>query len=351
MHIVHALFTKYKGGLEQAYINDTKALIATGHRITAFVRADAPYIGELRECVSEVRTFMPRGFYDFRAIIKMFHELARLRPDAVIAHNGRAIQLMFFACVGLKIPVVGVSHSYKTRRIKKCDALIVLSEHMRQHFEKKGYPAAKMRVIPNLLHLPNEPHFQQRRKPIVIGAIGRFTGEKGFDDLLLALRIVKLNGFEFKAIIAGDGPLAEDLKAKAKHHEVDSHIEWAGWVKNKTAFYRSLDILCLPSLKDSFPMVLLEALTHKVPILATDVPGAISMLHDGEDGLIVPRGQPIAFARELIRMIENQELCSYMAEGGWQTVQQYGFSHVAGRWNEVLGELLPQPDHSKQDQA
>jgi len=158
MHILHVLFTRYRGGLEQAYVNDTEALTAKGHKVTALLRSDAPYKDEVAGRAARMLTANPNGFYDILAIARIRKMLRRLQPNAIIAHNGRAIALLAYASWGLDIPLIGVSHSYKTVRAFHADHLVVLSEHMRTHFLQEGF-TKPITVIPNLMHLPPKPSF------------------------------------------------------------------------------------------------------------------------------------------------------------------------------------------------
>ena len=346
MHILHALFTRYRGGLEQAYVNDTEALASRGHRVTALLRSDAPYREEAAAKADAVLSVNPNGFYDILAILKIRKILKRLRPDCIVAHNGRAITLLAYAAWGLKIPLLGVSHSYKTARAFHADMLVVLSEHMREHFAEAGF-SKPMAVIPNLMHLPSEPMFNVPAGRIVIGAIGRFSEEKGFADFFQALAELKRTGVDFRVRLGGDGPELANLKALEASLGLGGSIEWLGWVKDKAGFYRGLNILCIPSREDSFPMVLLETLAHGVPIVATDAPGPASILTDGVNGFLVPRRDAKSMAHALHRLATEPKLAEWMAAEGVLKARDFGFENVAAQWDEVLQEFLsPSPSPS-----
>jgi len=338
MHILHVLFTRYRGGLEQAFVNDTEVLAAKGHRVTALVRHDAPYREELAAHADNIITLSPNGFYDIFAIAKIRMQLRRLRPDCIIAHNGRAIALLAYASWGLHIPLLGVSHSYKTARAFHADILVVLSEHMKAHFVAAGF-AKPIIVIPNLMHLPPKPAFKKPGSPIVIGALGRLSEEKGFADFFHALQELKKMGLDFRLHLGGDGPELAHLKSLEVSLGLQGLIEWQGWVQDKAAFYRELDIMCLPSREDSFPMVLLETLAHGVPIIATDAPGPISILTDGMNGLLVPRQDPLSLAQALYKVATQPALAEKLATGGWKKAQDFGFENVAGQWDAVIPAL------------
>jgi len=346
MHILHALFTHVQGGLGQAHVNTTEALIAKGHQVTALMHPDSPYCGAVTALGAQLVTIKPTGFYDVFAVWKMRRLLKQLRPDIIVAHNSRAIALLSLAAKGTGIAVCGVSHSYKTARTKRADSLVVLSEHMRQNFIRGGY-TKHIDVIPNFIHLPEMPSMPAFRKPVVIGSIGRFTPEKGFDDLICALGELKQMGVAFVARLGCDGEERAKLEALSKKLGLTDCLHFDGWIKDAKAFYKELDIFCLPSLEESFPLVILEALAYGVPIVATDTPGPITMLSDNVTGVLVPRGDVKAMAKALQRLATQPDMAARMAEAGWQRVQSYGFSAVADLWDAALKNLISDGDPSK----
>ena len=340
MHILHALFTPGNGGLEASYLDTTEALSSKGHRITALLRPHAPYLPQVKQVAAEVFTAQPTGFYDIITAWKIHRILLRLRPDLIIAHNARAIALLSLAATGTGIRVCGVSHSYKTARAIRADALVVLTPHMREHFIKAGYPEEKLHIIPNLIRLPESLALKPRSTPIVIGALGRLTKEKGFNDLLKALSFLKQEGVNFTAHIGGQGEESSALHQLAESLGLSANVIWDGWVKDKHAFYQKLDVMCVPSLKESFGLVVLEALAHGVPVIATDAPGPANILTSDLNGLLVPRGDSQAMAKAIQKLAEKPELAAQLAESGWQRAQDFSFKKVATQWDDMLRLLV-----------
>ena len=328
------------GGLEQAFINTTEALTSHGHRVTALLHPQAPHRQAVAAHASAILMARPRGFYDLGTAWHLRGLLKKIRPDVILAHNARAISLLHTASRGLGIPICGISHSYKTARTTRADALIVLTEHMRQHFIIKGYPASRMTIIPNMIRLEEKPPLKPRSHPPVIGSIGRITIDKGYYDLLEACRILKERGVEFRAKIGGQGPELRRLREMNSELGLDGQVEWMGWVKDRNALYRDMDIYCLPSREESFGIVLLEAFVKGVPIIATSEPGPSAIITSGKDGLIVERNNPLSLADGLQTLIEQPGLGIRFATIGRQTVEQYEFDAIARLWNEAMEDII-----------
>jgi len=340
MHIVHALFTPGLGGLEEAYVHTTRALVSQGYQVSILCHPDSPHRLTLERMGCAVYTSAPRGFYDLIRAWKIRKLLLTLKPDVIIAHNARAITLLTLAARGMNIPVCGVSHSYKTARTMRADHLVVVTEHMRNHFIQAGFPANRLTVIPNFIDLPERYVPKPRKRPVVIGVMGRFTPEKGMLEFLKSLQGLQQLKVPFHAVIAGDGEQAQMLYNFASANGLTPHITWMGWVTVKALFYESVDIVCIPSLEESFGLVVLEALAHGIPVVATDTFGPASIISHGLNGLIVGRGDARAMAVAVQQLVDHPEKAKHLVEAGWIRVQDFGFKKVAGRWDTALKSIV-----------
>jgi len=338
MDILHALFTRVRGGLEQAFVNDTQAFHTLGHRVTAVVHPDAPYRSDLKPFTAGELAVAPKGFYDVFSIARVRMHLRKTRPDLIIAHNGRAITLMAYAAWGLGIPVVGVTHSYKATHVLRAHRLVVLSQHMHAHFKASGV-RKPLHIIPNLMHLPPKPARKPYGTPVCVGAMGRLSPEKGFDDLLHALKLLRERGLEFTARLGGEGPDAEKLKQRAGELGLADRVEWLGWVKDKEAFFNSIDVFCIPSHQESLPMVMIEGMIHCAPIITTDALLPSGVVADGDNCLIAPHRQPRQLADALERVLRDEALAVSLREAAWQTVQHYEFTTVSQQWKAFFESI------------
>lgn len=337
MHIVHALFTPSLGGLEQAFVNITRILAQKGHKVTVLMREDAPYRGEIEGLAHGVSFVQPRGFYDICALLRIRRKLKALKPDMIVAHAPRAISLMGYAARGLGIPVCGMMHSYRASRVMRADRLVVLTEDMRKFVVGESYPQERVSIVSNSIILPKvAPEPAVLHAPLVIGNIGRLVPEKGLKHLVEAIGILHGKGIAVRLILAGTGQEEERLRQQVQGLGLEQVVAFAGWAGDKDAFFSSIDVFCLPSLEESFGIVLLEAMVRGVPVIASNAPGPSEIISAGRDGLLVPRGDARAIADAIEALLRRPELAQKLAEGAWKRVQDFSADNVAKAWSVIV---------------
>ena len=204
--------------------------------------------------------------------------IASRRFDVVHCHlfvsnwTGKILAKIF------RVPVI-VSHDHSYDRFRfewplvrwwdglsnRCaDTIFVISTYIRDNLiRREKIPAAKIHVLKNGVAPPAAIIRRARLK--LIGAAGRLVGWKNFSRFLkLATHLSKLDP-DYRFILAGDGPLAADLKVEAQQLSLDERILWPGIMPNLEGFYAEIGLLVVTSDWEDLPMVVLEAFSHRVP--------------------------------------------------------------------------------------
>ena len=88
---------------------------------------------------------------------------------------------------------------------------------------------------------------------------------------------MKKKGYKASAVIAGDGACKEELKTYVSTLKLNNEIEFLGWVQNQNDFFSKIDVFCLTSTEETFGIVLLDAMKHKIPIVTTKKRLSISL--------------------------------------------------------------------------
>lgn len=297
MKIVHALYSDRKGGLEQAFVNITKMLLSLNYEVELWVPSGAPYTEHLVSQCTKV-DLKSKGYYDVFSAIRNHKALKYCKPDLIITHNSRATTMLTRARVRLGIPHVAFSHGYKTRRFNKVDHLVTLTDDMKSHFISAGYYPENISVFPNVIE--SVPDLKVRSIPVRenslrLGFLGRLNQEKGLEDLLYALALLK-DRFQIELHIAGSGVDQKLIEGLAKKLNILSHLHFCGWVDDKVEWFSNMDFAVFPSRYEPFGIVVLEASSYGCPVISTNVAGPASQILSGFDGWLAEANSPKSLA-------------------------------------------------------
>ncbi|MDN4616152.1 glycosyltransferase family 4 protein [Leifsonia sp. F6_8S_P_1B] len=138
----------------------------------------------------------------------------------------------------------------------------------------------------------------------VIGFVGRLTEDKGVAVLEAALRLLRSRGVEAQLLLVGS---AENESGGTSLDVPGLPLTRTGFVTDPERYYALMDLLCLPTFREGFPNVVLEAAAASVPTVTTDATGAVDSVVDGETGLIVPVRDAPALADALVALIADPE--------------------------------------------
>lgn len=130
-----------------------------------------------------------------------------------------------------------------------------------------------------------------------VGFVGRLSPEKGLPDLLNAMHDARLRHMDL--LIAGEGPERPALEAQVQALGLSSRVQFLGYRRDTQSIYDALDVFVLPSHLEAFPMVLLEAMSCALPVIATQVGEVPRMVATGKTGWVVPPGA-VADLREAL---------------------------------------------------
>ncbi len=336
MNIANLMFGGKRGGVEQALVNYCRALQMAGHTPTAFIRRGANIETTLTAQHIDTKPIPAPYSWNPLARYQLYRQLKHF--DAIILHGNRAGALTRF--LPSLPPVIAVAHSRFFTPLPHMRAIITLTEARRESIARET--AIPCYALPNMVEIPPAAPRPAFRNPVVIGAMGRLSPEKGFDLLLEALAQLHRQGLAFRARIGGDGAEHAALVAKAETLGIAAQVEWCGWVSDKQAFCDSIDIFCLPSRTDSFPITLLEAMAHGCPVVATDCGGPSEML-TAETGILTVIDST-EIANGLARLMRDPESARQMGEQGRTHVSAH-FSPqiVANGLNVILTTITSTP--------
>ncbi|MFJ6214284.1 glycosyltransferase [Streptomyces sp. NPDC092296] len=241
--------------------------------------------------------------------------------------------------------VIGMSHesfgtcqaSSRFARVKRyyggVDRLVVLTPEDADRWIREGLNSTSS--IPN--PLPFETAQPSPRTAKTVLSIGRLSEEKGYDLLLDAWAEASQGRAEWTLRIHGGGPDEEQLRRQCTALGLDGSVEFAGPTDDVPGALARASVFALASRGEGFPLSLMEAMECGVPCVAFDcAPGVREIVRHGEDGLLAPVGHTSALARQLGRLMDDQELRDAMGERARANIARYAPEAVLGRWEDLF---------------
>jgi len=293
---------------------------------------------------------------DPRAVMRLRKYLRVQRPRVVVAHGGEPLAYAVLAgvprdqLVYYKIGIGGArltttKGTWHRWLLAHAGHVAAVSDAAADEARALGVGPERLRVIPNgrdpaRYRLDRSDADGERPTRLVF--VGHLTPSKRpamFVDLVAALR---RDGLCIEAAIAGDGPLLEDVRARAR----GAGVEVLGAVRDVADLLARNDVLVFTSVPEGegMPGVLIEAGMAGLPVVTTDVPGASSVVADGQTGFVVPVGDfetLVRRTRELVTDPARRRL--FGQEARQRCEHEYSLDVSLQRWRALLHEILNDP--------
>ncbi|MEV0618685.1 glycosyltransferase family 4 protein [Nonomuraea sp. NPDC050404] len=223
------------------------------------------------------------------------------------------------------------------RHYGRFDAITVLTRTNRLEYQRL-LSQTPIVQIPNAVHkVDQEPSRQVN--PVVVAA-GRLVPQKGFDLLIEAFAQVVPEHPEWRLRIFGTGARAGQLKGLIERHGLGAHVSLPGRTDRLDRELADASVYALSSRFEGLPMVMIEAMTHALPVVAFDCPtGPKDVLTDGVNGVLVPPRDVDALAAALNRVIADRKLRLRMGKAALRTSRAYGPEQVMPLWEDLFSEL------------
>ena len=221
----------------------------------------------------------------------------------------------------------------------KLDGRIAVSPPALAHISK--FFPGDYHIIPNGIDVD---HFASEMSPVTelkdgkinILFVSRLEKRKGLRYLLDAFSRLKWDFPNIRLIVVGPGNPDKLSYRIISERNLEEDVIFTGAVSYEVLpqYYRTADIFCAPATgKESFGIVLLEAMASSKPIVATHIEGFASVLTHGQEALLVPPKDGASLADALARLIQNPDLRVQMGKRGRETVERY-------RWEVVALEVM-----------
>jgi glycosyltransferase involved in cell wall biosynthesis len=310
-----------------------------------------------------------QSLHDLGKLPQLVSYLGHVKPDLVHTHTTVPGNILWrLACRITGIPIINHVHTDKnyfgSKRVKGglvrlLDTLtaripkyfIAVSRHTADSLVRQGYPRERIRVIYN--GVSDEEPFAKSRiskklpgdRPIV-GCVGRLCEKKGQKDLVLAFCKV-LHDYPFADLwlIGNDqqtqGEYEFELRCLVESLGISDRMVFWGHQDGAKELMEQMDILVLPSYDEGFPLVLLEAMSIGLPVIASRVAGIPEMIVDGETGILIPPGNIEIIGDEIKRLMSNPSLRKSLGEKGRKRVlKEFSKEQMLGQIRELYASTI-----------
>lgn len=280
---------------------------------------------------SQVRALLETQRFD----LLHFHEPFVPFLSLILLRESRSVNVATFHAYG------GFSPAYEFgKRVlggygRRLHGRIAVSAAAR-HFADRYFPG-DYKVIPNGVDISRyegvEPLGRWRDGTKNIFFVGRLEERKGVMDLLKAYRLLRKAGCDCRLLLAGAGPLEKQVRRYLLTRRTGG-VELLGRVSDaeKARLFATADVFVAPATgRESFGIVLLEAMAAGRAIVASDIHGYRSVVRRGEQGLLVPPHEPRALAGAIARILSADEARRRMGEAGRARVQQFSWQNVTAK--------------------
>ncbi|MHB1100131.1 MAG: glycosyltransferase family 4 protein [Burkholderiales bacterium] len=148
----------------------------------------------------------------------------------------------------------------------------------------------------------------------VIAFIGRMTRDKGIDELIEAFGMLRRDGLKCTLILIGPGETGDGSLSNSATDTTDPDIRHIGYSPEPERYLAAADIFCLPSYREGFGNVVIEAAAMGIPTVGTDIVGLKDAIVHGKTGILVPPKDSEALARALKTLLADDALRQKMGE-------------------------------------
>ncbi|MFA6065710.1 MAG: glycosyltransferase [Candidatus Babeliaceae bacterium] len=355
INIVHIISSLEQGGAQKVLDLLMRNLPQDMYKHHVIFFHDGPYKKHFNSM--GITTYSISGFitrYDPVFSLRLFLLIKKLKPDILCGALWAAN--IYARCIGyaLNIPVISTLHAlpehegafknWLTRMAPHATRYCAVSPSIKKSFEY-NCPTAHIITIPNGIACMRSALCRKKNKKIfTIGSVGRFVPVKNYHLLIASFKEIYTTCHHTRLILIGHGPLEQNLKNYAQELDIGHAVTF---IINKPAdaYYNKFDCFVQSSDYEGISMALLEAMSHKLPVIVTGVTSTGINNHDVienyHDGIIIPSRNQEALTHAIKEFMYNPDLRSTCARNGYnKVITTYTTTTMCTSYHRIFTELI-----------
>jgi len=332
---------EWRGGQRQSFFL-SKELKRNGYSFRFVVQPGSPLHEKAAEAGLPVFPLRISGEADALAIVRLALAMKRNRCRLVNFHDAHSLAVGSAAAALAKVPLRVISRRVdfplkknvfsRRKYTKDVDAIIAVSEAVKDALIKSGIEAKLIRVIPDGIDF--SPYDDRSSKDylykefsfdpddFLVGIVAQLTDEKGHKYLIQASQHLRERSSKIKIVIVGEGPLRMELGRMVKEIRGEDMVFFMGFREDIPQILKSLDVFVLSSEREGLGSILMDAMACRLPIVATRVGGIPELIEHRRTGLLVPPQKPKALANAILAIYEDREMARQLGRQGYGVVHQ-----------------------------
>ena len=287
-----------------------------------------------------------RAFSDVRKFVEIS------KPDIVLSFMTNANLYSIVATRPSRIPVIiaergdpfserGLLTSMKRWFYRFAEGAVFQTDNAKSFYGSRLQ--SKGIVIPNPVTITRKslPHYQGRNDEII--CVGRFHIKQKRQDLMVkAFKTVIEKHPNFRLVFLGDGEDQGEIQEMVYRERLTDKVIFEGRVENVIDRIRKARIFVLSSDYEGIPNSLIEAMAIGLPVVSTDCSpgGARLLIKNGENGLLVPKGDEASLSRAILFMIENPEIAEQYGKNAQNIIEVYSPAKIIGLWEMYIDQTI-----------
>ena len=293
----------------------------------------------------------------YRSLKKVINEI---KPDIVQSHDASSLTpLVLMRLFGAKFVLINTRrvdfsvrknltslYKYKNRYVN----IVAISEGVKKVLLNDGIDAKQIKVIYDGVPEPERPSAETIAKlkeefgltgiyPI-LGTVANFAPHKDYYTLLAAYRLYANDYPGSRLLLAGAGPLFEDIKAECSRLKLDKQVIFTGFRTDVTAVADCIDIYVVSSYLEGLNTSIIDAMFLGKPVVGTDTGGIPELVKDGVTGYLAPPRSPEKLAGQLIRLTGEPDNIRKFGQAGLKHARNFTSGLMVDRYIKYYKELL-----------
>lgn len=216
---------------------------------------------------------------------------------------------------------------------------VVLTSRNKEAYKKKFFKRDKnIFVAPNWVNEIGRSDIQYNKEAKKIIYVGRFGIEKGVLRLLKSWKLIEKDLPGWTLDLYGDGEEKEKIVNFIEDNDLSYTVKLKGWVNDVTEYFKDYAFLVLPSDREGFPLVLLEAQALGLPVVSYDIlTGPSEIINHNKDGILVEEKNIEKFAKAMLFLANNPQTRKNFSKNALENVKKFSKERILDIWRKILG--------------